>query len=359
MYWQERSGKYRYFEKYTDKRTGKAKTVSCTLEKNTKQAQKEARRILSEKIRAASEISADDITVAEAADRYLAYQSQTVKASTYHRNCGAIGTIKKMLGEDTRLSALNAGYINKCLLESGRKFSTLNEDITRLKAFLNWCYRNDYLESDAFLKKIKKFKIEKKSDKLKYLEGDELRQLLNGMRDGSGKMMIEFLALSGLRIGEAVALDKADIDIFNRKIHVYKTYDPLDGIITSAKTDSSHRDVYMQDELLELVLKIFNIYSDTDCLLPGTNSDRIQYRAIEKLFHENTERILGTAYHVHSLRHTHASLLFEQGMSLEAVSLRLGHANSQITKQIYLHVTDRTKDRYDEQIKDIRLVHIG
>ena len=151
MYFQERNGKFRYFEKFTDKKTGKVKTVSCTLDKCTKHAQKEAQKILSEKIRAASDPGPDDITVKEAADRYLAYQKITVKASTYKRNCGAVHTITAMLGADARLAALNAGYINKCMLESGRKFSTLNEDITRMKAFLNWCYRNDLIESVRIL----------------------------------------------------------------------------------------------------------------------------------------------------------------------------------------------------------------
>ena len=46
---------------------------------------------------------------------------------------------------------------------------------------------------------------------------------------------------------------------------------------------------------------------------------------------------------VHSLRHTHASLLAESGATLEQIQQRLGHSNDDITKRVYLHVTKDSK----------------
>jgi integrase len=45
----------------------------------------------------------------------------------------------------------------------------------------------------------------------------------------------------------------------------------------------------------------------------------------------------------HSLRHTHTSLLAEAGVSLEQIMDRLGHSDDQITKSVYLHVTQEMK----------------
>jgi integrase len=45
----------------------------------------------------------------------------------------------------------------------------------------------------------------------------------------------------------------------------------------------------------------------------------------------------------HSLRHTHTSLLAEAGVSLEQIMDRLGHSDDQITKNVYLHVTQEMK----------------
>lgn len=60
--------------------------------------------------------------------------------------------------------------------------------------------------------------------------------------------------------------------------------------------------------------------------------------------------------HPHIFRHTHASLLAEQGYNLDAISRRLGHSDSGITKKIYLHVTEKVKQRDEEKLKEIRLL---
>lgn len=46
---------------------------------------------------------------------------------------------------------------------------------------------------------------------------------------------------------------------------------------------------------------------------------------------------------LHSLRHTHTSLLAEAGVALEQIMDRLGHSDDQITKNVYLHVTQEMK----------------
>ena len=68
------------------------------------------------------------------------------------------------------------------------------------------------------------------------------------------KLLTEFLALSGLRIGEAMALLESDVDEY---IHITKTYDATRTILSNTpKTDSSRRDVFIQPELAEVVKKI-------------------------------------------------------------------------------------------------------
>lgn len=43
-------------------------------------------------------------------------------------------------------------------------------------------------------------------------------------------------------------------------------------------------------------------------------------------------------------------------MSLEAISERLGHSESNITKQVYLHITDKLKEKYNEEIKNVHIL---
>ena len=53
---------------------------------------------------------------------------------------------------------------------------------------------------------------------------------------------------------------------------------------------------------------------------------------------------------IHEFRHTHCSLLFESGATVLEVKERLGHANIEITMNIYAHVTkkqeEETADRF-------------
>ena len=77
---------------------------------------------------------------------------------------------------------------------------------------------------------------------------------------------------------------------------------------------------------------------------------------MNKYFRENCVRILGRPLSLHSLRHTHTSLMFEAGASLDAVSLRLGHSDSRITRDIYLHLTEKKKEEYDNQFRNVRIL---
>jgi len=48
-------------------------------------------------------------------------------------------------------------------------------------------------------------------------------------------------------------------------------------------------------------------------------------------------------YTLHALRHTHASMLLSEGLSIQYVSKRLGHANIEITWRVYSHLLEEQK----------------
>jgi integrase len=91
--------------------------------------------------------------------------------------------------------------------------------------------------------------------------------------------------------------------------------------------------------------------------IPDANTGSyISYDAYAKYFRENTERILGRRLSPHCLRHTHTAMMAEAGVSLETISRRLGHADSKITKEVYMHVTEKMKDRDREMIRNVRII---
>lgn len=366
------SGKFKFCEEYTDYLTGKRKKVTVTLNKDTAANRRLALETLTKKIADSYNVNSyEDMTFGQLIDKYRAYQKKTVKPSTYQRNYTVGNSLLRMIGKDTLLVRLNAAYIKERLIASNKGNGTLNEYLTRLKAILTWGYENDYIEDIAFLKKLKRFNDISKKEKIqdKYLEPEELHALLTAI-DNSGcehwYYFTQILVLSGMRIGELIALKTTDVDLKAGFIHVTKTYDPNNEIISTPKTASSIRDIYIQPELHK-VLQLTNLYTRKQKILCGySNADRlyfpsktggyITYDVYAKFFRETTERVLGRRLTPHALRHTHASLLLAQGVSIDSISRRLGHENSKITKEIYLHVTQKLKEKDNEQIKHVQII---
>ena len=362
------SGHYRYQMTFTEERTGRRRRVSCTLPKNTEKARREAQAILDEKVRRInSVVSSDDVTFGHIAERFLEARRGHWRASTYRRYTFSLKCLREALGADSRVSKLSARYVSERFAASGKTAATQNEMLRTFKTLMTWAYRNDYVESVEWLGKLEKVPEPslKEKNAHKYLERDELQLLLPEMKIDLDRMIVSFLALSGLRIGECLALEKDDVDLAGRVIRVNKTMDLITRQVTSgAKTYASNREVFIQDELYDLCKEIRK-YMTRMSLACGFRSDLffsdfdgnpVRYDRLNKYFRENCERVLQRRLSLHSLRHTHASLLFEAGASLDAVSLRLGHSSSEITREIYLHITERKKEQYNAQLREVKIL---
>lgn len=363
-----KNGKYKFVERYEDYLTGKQKKVSVTLDKNTAQTRKRAQKLLNERIAAAQEVTEiDELTLEQLVDKYREHQKKAVKESTYTRNYHTCNTLMKLLGKDTIVSRLQVGYINVKLLWSGKSAGTLNEYLVRLKALIRFGYKNDLIEDIRFIDKLENFKDVPHKVKIqdKYLEHSELKLLLNNMNQPVWKFLTEFMVLSGLRFGEAAALNKSDIDYKEKCIHVTKTLDSVNRVVTEPKSFCSIRDVYMQPELEMLCRKISSFMMRCE-LATNTRTQKffhnhkngkyVDYYSFNKYLKQNSERVISRKVTTHALRHTHASLLLEKEVDIETIARRLGHENSKITKEIYLHVTKKLKEQDNKQIEKIALL---
>lgn len=362
------NGKYRAVERYTDYLTGKQKKVSVTIEKNTAQSRKIAQKTLDIKMDKALQANTEKrYTMGDLVDAYRKEQSKTVKPSTYSRNYHVCNTLMEILGKDTILDRMTGKYIRQKFLATEKDAGYLNEKLVRLKALIRWGSQNDYIKDISFLDKLKPFKDTSYREKIqdKYLEASELKALLSKMEVPIWRALTEFLALTGLRVGEAAALNVEDVDLQERIIHVTKTYDANNEVTTGTKTLASTRDVYIQDELVSVIkqLRTLMLYQRMQCgypkpelFLTDKNGEHIKYFAYRKYLRENSEKVIGRPITPHALRHTHASLMFEQGISIDIISRRLGHESSDITRQIYLHITKKLKEKDNEAISKVKIM---
>jgi integrase len=363
MWIEQRGDHYIAIERYKDYLTGKTRRVSVPMEKDTAQARKRAERALQAKIDAQAE-KPSTVTLEALKTAYIAYQKRTVKASTVKRNNTILSIVVGIIGKDALCDRLTAGSIMTALTATGKENVTVNTYLTRLKAMLRWGYQNDMCPDIAGKLKPLPDRSEREKISDKFLEKADLKRLLDGMEVEQWRNLSRLLALSGLRIGEAVALTYSDFDLKSRLIHVTKTFAPTTKIVTPPKTADSVRDVFMQNELLKLCRKLLT-GAKRRALECGYSSNlifcdafgkHISYDAYEKYLRENSERILGRKVTSHIMRHTMTSLFAEAGVDLDIIARRLGHHDSKLTRDIYLHCTQAQTERDHEAVKNVKIL---
>lgn len=153
------------------------------------------------------------------------------------------------------------------------------------------------------------------------------------------------LALStGMRIGELCGLQWGDIDFANQTISVQRTiqriYDPgaktkTRIIIGEPKTMSSRRTVPLSTTILPILHRLKS-HQNSDYLLTGA-STFIEPRTYREYFSTLLKKSDVEHINFHSLRHTFATRLIENGADYKTVSTILGHSSINMTLNLYVH----------------------
>lgn len=186
------------------------------------------------------------------------------------------------------------------------------------------------------------------------LTTEELKALLNGAKsyyeakknyksvNHSIYPFILLCAYTGARRGEVLALDWEDIDAENNTLRINKTLTE-ERQIQAPKTEHSKRVLTIPHWLAKKILS-FNDGISPHIFHTKTGGYRTPSNMARAF-----DIVLSFAklppIDIHELRHTHASILIANGMSLADVSRRLGHANVSITASTYTHALDKTTQK--------------
>lgn len=356
-----RKGKLYLADRAYDALTGRGKTYMVRITSDSAKGRREAKMRLEDKLNEKKQPKR--LHLSDVIELYEQENERSVRESTYARNHCTLKTILSIV-DDVYMDALTAGYIRRKMMESGKTNASLNELIKRFKTFLLWAYRNDYCGREI-ADKLTYFADRSAREKVedKFLEKDELKTLVDAMELERWKLLTEFLALSGLRIGEAIALNSEDVSEY---INVTQTYNENFHSLGDAKTRSSVREVYVQPELAEVVKRIrvcmmkqrmMYGYEDKGFFFTGIDGDRVGYKSYCKYLKQIAkETKIAKKIVPHTLRHTMTSLFAEAGVPLDVISRRLGHENSDITRRIYLHITKTHKIKDNASITSITLL---
>lgn len=363
MYEVKRKGSL-YLEEYAvNPRTNEKKRISVKIKGTGAKAKKAAAQRLREKIEALGDPVGK---VSEIFDAYILEMSLTRKPNTIQQAGLYRSAFLKIVG-DIPIKDLSARLIHDAILRSEKPIETKNFFIVRWKGVFRWAYRNDYIEDVGIYEKLRPIPNTVRPPENigeKFLEADELNALLKSpLLSERDRLFTAFLAMTGLRIGEAIGLN--DKDVGDRYIVVNKTAQiGLGNEIGAPKTSTSNRSLYIRPELKNLIFEI-RAYSVRQTLMLGltpteyffTNEHgrRIDYDSYRYRLGLASESI-GHRITPHALRHTFASLMFEAGMTYEEVQRMLGHENGTMTRKIYVHVTERAKARTERKLDGISLL---
>lgn len=201
-----------------------------------------------------------------------------------------------------------------------------------------------------------------KVHKVKYLEENEARKLLELLQDEPVKWrtFFTFDLLSGLRRGEVAGLYWSDIDFHNQTITINRTlnYVPNAGVYEDTpKTAASERPLRLTQSAFLLLRKYKDWQNEQKAKLGDTWEDTqgrifttdfgkpIFPGSATQWFSHFIARTGLPKVTVHSLRHTYASLMIADGISLVVVSRQLGHAQASTTANIYAHALKSAEEK--------------
>lgn len=292
-------------------------------------------------------------TLGELIDEYMKLKKGSIKPSTFQ---GMEYQFKKFDDiKNYQLKSLATIDIQKVLDSSGVSVGRKNLLLNRLKSVLNYALKQGYIKRNVaeVIQTFKDFSVEK-NEKKKFYNEEELRLFLKVLKEENFKyyVMARLQAFGGLRIGEVLALTLKDVDFENQTISINKTVTKSGdtSILTTPKTSASIRVVTIDQYTINALQEwcnlnhvnylIFEIARDK---IPAVSSVITFYLKFFKR-HKELKKISS-----HALRHTHASLLFKEGVNPKVIQKRLGHSTLEMTMNVYTHLFEDVEE--DENIK--------
>ena len=228
-------------------------------------------------------------------------------------------------------------YLDSCNLKN----STISRRISTLRTFYNYLLDEGMVESNVF-HNVKNPKLEKKLPN--YLNYNEIEELLESIditnTEGlQRRLLIEMFYSTGCRVSEMINVKLKDIDFTNKTIRIMGK-------------GSKERIVYYGDYASKYLEEYLKKVEVKDYLFTNKKQEKLSVSEVELMIKDIMKHIsIKTHVTPHTLRHTFATHLLNNGADIKTVQELLGHANLSTTG-IYTHISsDRLKDIYFKTFK--------
>ena len=367
--------RYKYCERY-ELPNGDTRKVSITLNSNSTYAHKQASIELQNKIKdVIKELHLNpNITMYEVAQLWLEHTEPTVKISTHINHSLHVKKIFTYIDTGIPLVKVTPimieNMVHSVYYKENLSYYYAKSILTTVRAIFRHAKRRriiqDIHEIEDINVKKKPFthtEIAKKQNK--FLDAVELKSVLAQLTKLAPRiaLLIEFMSLTGLRIGELLAVRYCDYDTKKATINVNGTlqYFYKNGSDIKRGTPKniySIRDIALDNRCVKILNTIitdnkrqslwFKGYNEQGYIFTAKRGSPYDMQYINKLLKQ--VHIKGKHLTTHIFRHTHISMLAELGIPLKAIMQRVGHNDPATTLSIYTHVTQHMKDDIVEKL---------
>lgn len=261
---------------------------------------------------------ASEITTEALFERYKRHQKARIRATTYVRLGGILDTLKRKLPPLAKAITKRtvSEYIESRSGADGMKPATVAKEISVLKHCLRlaveWCELNQNPAAGARLPQLPQ-------GRTRYLTPGELKAALESAPEWLRAPMA-FAACTGVRRGEMLALRWMDVDLKNRRLYLRETKNGALRILPIPESALS-------------VLRSLPEGQAGDLVFDGVDPAQLS------VYTKRVFKRLGIPdASFHTLRHTAASWMVQQGVDLYAVGQILGHKTPRMTQR-YAHLS--------------------
>ena len=308
-------------------------------------------------------------TFAEVADLWLDSYKNTVKPTTYQSVKIKLDVMIDLYFTDMKIQQISVAYCQKVAIQLSNRYILYTNYYSVISRVFKYATSIDIIKSNP-LDKIIKPKNRPLKVKENYYTKQELTDFLKVCKENCKPVEYTFyhlLAFTGLRIGEAIGLMWSDIDIENKRLNISRTAVKIgkEQTVQDPKTKRSKRVITLDDETLN-VLKLWKRQQIKEYFQAGKayqhDSNYIFTNNKGKWLLTATMKVKLSSFFCkhnklkkitpHGFRHTHASLLFEAGITAKIISDRLGHNNVQTTLDMYTHINDNQRVEVVDQLMD-------
>ncbi len=217
-------------------------------------------------------------------------------------------------------------YLHYLITERKLSQSYVNQVYSGLKFLFQTTLKRDWVEwGIPRAKKAKKLPV--------VLSTEEVQRLIDRTNNLKHRTLLMVIYSGGLRLSEAIGLKLSDIDSDRMLIRV-------------RGKGQKERETLLAQEALKALRVYWRTNPSRDWLFPGERPDApLHARTVQKVFEQACRRAeIQKRASVHSLRHSFATHLLDNGVDIRFVQQLLGHTSIRTTT-VYLHVTTRDLTR--------------